>query len=278
MSGVEVSRAFYEREIAPLLRGVPHAAGRVGRGSDVLGLDDEMSQDHDWGERVTVITEHPTPPLPTGVELFTLESFVGAHLGVDPHDDIDWLLLTGQSVLEVIAGPVFRDDTGELTALRSKLAWYPPDVERYLIACAWLRIDQELPFIGRTRDRGDLVGSEIITARVARGVMHLTFLLEQQWPPYPKWFGTAYGSRAPLGSEESICDALDALAGRPVTVQFWDRPFKTIDPAFLAANPPGLELPVGIGSVEMWCDNVDVLAKPARRVALRSAYESWSAP
>jgi len=273
MRGIDASRAFYERDVAPLLDGIPHAAGRIGRGSDVLGLDDEMSRDHDWGDRVTVITEHATPPMPAGVELYTLHSFVESHLGVDPVDEIDWLLLTGQSVLEVIAGSVFRDDTGALTALRTKLQWYPPDVERYVIAASWLRIDQELPFIGRTLLRGDVQGSGIITARVAKAVMHLTFLYERQWPPYPKWFGTAYGvHRPPLDTESAICDALDALAGTPVTVQFHDRPFKTVDPLFLATMPSD-----GIGSVEMWCDNVDVLAKPWRRMALRGAYEAFRA-
>jgi hypothetical protein len=270
VQGASRSRAFYERDVAPLLDGIPHAAGRIGRGSDVLGLDDEMSRDHDWGDRVTVITEHEAPPLPEGVELYTHDGFVTSHLGCDPADDIDWLLLTGQSVLEVIAGPVFHDDTGELTALRTKLQWYPPDVERYLIAASWLRIDQELPFIGRTAMRGDAQGSAIITARVAKAVMHLTFLLERQWPPYPKWFGTAYGRREPLDTEAAICTALDALAGTPVTVQFHDRPFRTVDPLFLATMPSD-----GIGSVEMWCDNVDVLAKPWRRMALRGAYEAW---
>jgi hypothetical protein len=185
MSGTDVSQAFYERDVAPLLDGIPHAAGRIGRGSDVLGLDDETSKDHDWGERVTVITEHDTPPLPEGVELYTHRHFVTSHLGCDPEDEIDWLLLTGQSVLEVIAA-------------------------------SWRRIDQELPFIGRTSMRGDAHGATIITARLAQAVMHLTFLYERQWPPYSKWFGTAYGThRAALDSETAICDALDALAGKP---------------------------------------------------------------
>jgi hypothetical protein len=271
MRGVDASREFYEQRVAPLLDGIPHAAGRIGRGSDVLGLDDEMSKDHDWGERVTVITEHATPPLPDGVELYTHQGFVTSHLGCDPADDIDWLLLTGQSVLEVIAGPVFRDDIGELTALRTKLQWYPPDVERYLIAASWLRIDQELPFIGRTLLRGDVQGASIITSRLAKAVMHLTFLYERQWPPYAKWFGTVYGSHRPLlDSESAICDALDALAGKAVCVQFHDRPCRTVDPLFLATMPSD-----GIGSVEMWCDNVDVLAKPWRRIELRRAYEAW---
>ena len=298
MHGVELSRGFYAEVVAPLLEGVPHAAGRLGQGSDVFGLDDEMSRDHDWGCRLTVLVaadvvdeldarlerelpesyegmpvRFPTSWKPEGHQVWvsTVRDFARHHLGmVAPDHEIDWLLLTGQSVLEVIAGPVFHDDWGELTALRSQLQWYPEDVERYLIAASWLRIDQELPFVGRTRDRGDLQGSEIIIARLARAVMHLTFLYERRWPPYAKWFGTAYGSRAPLDSEAAICAALDALAGRPVCVQFHDRPFATVDPLFLASIPSD-----GIGSVEMWCDNVDVLAKPWRRMALRGAYEAW---
>lgn len=279
MRGVEVSRRFYEAEVAPLLAGVPHAAGRVGQGSDVLGFDDDVSQDHDWGERVTVIAEGPTPPLPEGVERFTLAGFVEAHLGRVPRDDLDWLLLTGQSVLEVTAGPLFRDDVGELTALRRRLAWYPPSVEAYLVASSWRRIDQELPQIGRTRDLGDAVGHRLVTARVARAVVHLTFLLERRWPPYAKWLGSAYGRRThALDDEATICAALDDLAGRPVTVPFHDRPHRAVDPGYLASLPVGLPLPVGIGSVEMWCDNVDVLAYPARRLALRPWYETQLAP
>ena len=272
MRGIEVSRRFYEADVVPCLDGVPHAAGRVGRGSDVLGFDDETSRDHDWGARVTVITDRPTPPLPEGVELFTFAAFVEAHLGRVPRDDIDWLLLTGQSVLEVVAGPVFRDDIGELTSLRTMLQWYPEDVEQYVVASQWKRIDQELPFLGRTRDRGDELGCRVLTHRLARDVMHLTMLLERQWSPYSKWLGSAYGHRGhALDSEDSICAALDELAGRPVTVPFHDRPFRTVDPSFLASLPCGLPLPVGIGSVEQWCDNVKVMG---RRTALRSFYES----
>lgn len=109
--------------------------------------------------------------------------------------------------------------------------------------------------------------------------MHLTFLLERRWPPYAKWFGSAYGRRADdLDSEAAICAALDDLAGCRVTVPFHDRPHRAIDPEFLASLPAGLPLPVGIGSVEMWCDNVDVLSDPERRIALRTWYEAALSP
>ena len=39
MNGLAESRARYEAELAPKLHGVPHAAARIGHGSEVLGFD-----------------------------------------------------------------------------------------------------------------------------------------------------------------------------------------------------------------------------------------------
>jgi hypothetical protein len=56
MQGIELSRHFYLDiarpwllSIAPDLR---HAAALIGYGSELLGLDDAMSRDHNWGPRV----------------------------------------------------------------------------------------------------------------------------------------------------------------------------------------------------------------------------------
>ena len=51
--------------------------------------------------------------------------------------------------------------------------------------------------------------------------------------------------------------------------RFWDRPFRTVDPAIGEAllaritDPHVRALPTGIGSIEQWASNVDVLASPA---------------
>lgn len=56
-SGAALSREYWQDVVAPLLEkhlpGLPYAAARLGSGSDVLGLDDHQSQDHDWGLRLT---------------------------------------------------------------------------------------------------------------------------------------------------------------------------------------------------------------------------------
>jgi hypothetical protein len=129
------------------------------------------------------------------VEIRTVGGFAASRLGVDPTADLpvaDWLILTGQSVLEVTAGPVFADRTAELAQVRARLNWYPPDIERYVLAAGLQRLSQEMPMVGRTAEHGDEIGSRLLSARLAGDLISLAFTLSRQWQPYPKWRGTAF--------------------------------------------------------------------------------------
>ena len=57
--GAEYSRLYYEHLVGPIVEarwpGLARAAGRLGSGSDVLGLDDTVSRDHDWGLRLNLM-------------------------------------------------------------------------------------------------------------------------------------------------------------------------------------------------------------------------------
>ncbi len=202
-TGLVLAREYAAEVVEPLLaRHLPElrvAIARLGSGSDVLGLDDLVSCDHDWGLRLTVLVddadvgcvraamerhlpaawrEHPTrfattwdPIVRQRVEVASPVGFARSWTGLTLDrvpDTIGWLSLTGQAVLEVVGGAVFRDDTGELTAIRRRLAWYPDDVWRFAVAADWSRLGGELPFVGRAADRGDDVGSRILAARLAR--------------------------------------------------------------------------------------------------------------
>lgn len=331
--GRELSRQYYYQVVSAVLDnrwpGRPRAAGRLGTGSDVLGLDDEMSRDHDWGLRlnlfvgeadITDVRAHLDASLPdsflghpirfafTGqdraehhVEVDSASAFAIARLGFDPRRNMqpqDWLSLTGQAVLEIVGGPVFADTSGELTAIRAALQWYPDDLWRYVVACDWLRIEDELPLMSRAGDRGDDLGSRVIAARLVDILTHLAFTLERRWMPYPKWRGTLL-NQLPSASEltpafEAVLDArqwqarqdaigtaidrlhdLQQRAGLvwadPATVPFWDRPYlqphPDIAPNLLASitDPAVRALPRGPGSIEQRTDNVAVLVDPAAR-------------
>jgi hypothetical protein len=109
----------------------------------------------------------------------------------------DWLTTPTQRLATLVAGEVFRDEDGSLTARRQALSWYPDDVWRYVLAAAWLRVSQEEAFIGRAGAVGDDLGSALATARVARDLVRIALLIEKRWAPYSKWLGTAF-TRLPI--------------------------------------------------------------------------------
>lgn len=336
--GGELAESYWRDVVRPLVLGhvgdVPHAAGHFGGGSEVLGLDDDMSRDHDWGPRLTLLvperevaavqralsdlvpsyrglpTRFPTtrdPLVRHRIEVADPEQFARERLGIDLQghwEPLDWLSLTGQSVLEFCAGRLFVDTDGTISRIRDRLAWYPDDLWRHVVACDWHRLAQELPFVGRTAERGDEVGSRVVTARLVRTAMHLGFLLERRWPPYEKWFGTmfrmlprvahivtalddALAADGWVAREAALCDALQQLlveqgsAGLPTpataTEPFFARPYRGLSPDVIRVlvedidAPAVRTLPMGVGAIEQWVDNVDVLTHGGRRRAATEA-------
>ena len=185
-------------EIAP---GLCYSAALLGPGSEVLGFDTERSTDHDWGPRLQVFLPAGTASrdrnkisraldgrLPAGfrgypirfpltgeppsaarhhITVAVLGAWARGLLGFDPQRGIsmlDWLATPTQRLAEFAGGAVFHDGLGELGPLRDRLAWYPDDLWRYLLACQWRRIAQEEPFAGRCAEVGDGLGSAVIVA------------------------------------------------------------------------------------------------------------------
>jgi len=68
---------------------------------------------------------------------------------------MDWLSIPEQALLSVTRGEVFRDDLGQLAAVRQALAWFPRDVWLFKLGCAWARVAEETAFVGRCGDVGD---------------------------------------------------------------------------------------------------------------------------
>ena len=119
----------------------------------------------------------------------------------------DWLTLPHQRLRSICGGAVFRDDLG-LESIRKRFAWYPHDVWLYLLASCWSRLGEEEHLMGRAGDFGDEIGSALIASRLVRDIMRLAFLMERVYPPYSKWFGTAFRE---LGCAEELEPVLEAV-------------------------------------------------------------------
>ena len=225
LPGVDLARRFYHEAVRPLLADRPHAAARLGPGSDVLGFDTARSTDHDWGPRLEVFVDDPTGlaemlshrlpkrfhgwpthfappgarvrwmadtdgPVDHYITVAPFPAWCRDLLGFDPATPatrLDWLATPWQRLAEITGGAVFHDPRGTLRAVRDQLAWYPDDLWRHVLACQWQRIAQEEAFPARAAEAGDEAGARMLTARLSREVARLVLLLQRRWPPYGKW-------------------------------------------------------------------------------------------
>ncbi|MCX6045729.1 MAG: DUF4037 domain-containing protein [Chloroflexi bacterium] len=349
--GLELSRRFYLAAVRPYLDkyfpAIPHAAAKLGPGSDVLGFDTPMSMDHDWGPMVLLFlreqdwpsaesirailqqhlppdfegfpinpslteAEQTIPPRNGAVRFVTVREFFWEqlHYATDqPLTVLDWLTLPSQILREMTAGAVYHDGIGELSALRARLAWYPRDVWFYLLAAGWRRIAQENHLMARAGYVGDELGSSIIGARLVRDLMNLCFLMEKQYAPYPKWFGSAFqqlSSATTVGPwlwqaqraenwrarEGALGEACRVVAHQhnqlgitekvaETVASFHSRPFQVIQAdqfvdALLAQIKEETIKHIAdrslIGNVDQFCDNTDIRANIAWREKLAGLY------
>lgn len=338
LPGTELSRTFYAEIVRPILdrefAGLAYSAALIGPGSEVLGYDTERSTDHDWGPRLLIFLDddhagqaeavgtaigHRLPDtfrgyptvFPEGahrVSVSGLGGWLRSRLGFDPRAEIgtrEWLGVPAQLLAELTAGEVFHDGLGDLGRVRQRLAWYPDDVWRYLLACQWQRISQEEPFPGRCAEVGDDLGSMIIAARLARDVIRICLLMARRYPPYAKWLGSEF-ARLPIAAtvgpsltaalaardwperEKHLTAAYVATAEQhnalgltepldPTPVPFHSRPFLVPNAGRFAGalrasiTDPDLRRVPRVGAVDQFLDSTDAMNDHGLRDAAAAA-------
>lgn len=255
-------------------------------------------------------------PVNHRVEVYTLRGFFLNYLGFDLDRAIepaDWLSFPEQKLRTITAGAVFYDGLGHdelgLQAVRDRFRYYPPDVRLYLMASAWSRIGEEEHLMGRAGLVGDELGSALIASRLVRDLMRLCFLMEEQYAPYPKWFGTAFAQlafaktlspslrRAQFAEtwaerEQGLIEAYQRVAEMhnalgiteplPATVRdFFGRPFKVMalhgfaDALRAQITDPAVRRIAErglIGGIDMISDNTDILSDARWRPTLRGLF------
>jgi hypothetical protein len=268
-----------------------------------FGMPDEIG--------VQLMKQIDSGPIAHRVEIYALPSFFEDYLGFDPYKEIgvlDWLTCSEQRLLTVTAGQIYHDGLGELHPIRARLAYYPYEVWLYVLETQWELISEEEAFMARCGDVGDELGSRIVAARLVRDLMKLCFIVEKQYAPYSKWFGTAFSrlKAAPIltpvfhnvlsaqtwqerekylsAAYEIMAEmhnALNITVPAPTKVsRFHERPYMVIHSEEIAAliraaitDEQIRNIVVKIGALDQYIDCTDIAANADLSRKLRVLYE-----
>lgn len=229
LKGLDLCRSYYHEIINPLIKnstsiiGDNYAAALIGWGSDVLGNDDELSRDHEWGPRCIIFLpislEHYSKDLynelnskipdeyknystrfifdngvfrpsknksgNVHIEITTCDNYFNDLLGIiTPDSDLEWLAIPENRLLEITSGEVFFDGFGELTQIRQfYLKYFPTNVWKYRLAYEWQSLGWNIDLIGLAQERGDTLSSKICLNITLEKIIKLIFLLNKSYAP-----------------------------------------------------------------------------------------------
>ena len=114
---------------------------------------------------------------------------------------------------------------------------------------AWWRLHPEANLMGRAGFVGDELGSRVIAAQLVHDLMHLCFLLEKQYAPYSKWFGTAFSR---LECASSLAPVLQGVLSADTWLQRQDALADAYQHVAALHDTLGITPPVHIEMQQMW--------------------------
>lgn len=240
MKGLELSRLYYESlrpELAGRLGPVMDsaAAGLAGEGSECFGLDDGLSQDHDFGPRFlfwlpddvlrarraeidAAFADLPMEfmgfraPQASGQALFRhgpagIRAWISAVAGLPrpPQDPLEWLAAPEEKLAAAVNGNLFEDNLGEFSSIRQKLtAYYPEDVRLKKMAARAMIMGQSGQYnLPRCLKRKDGAAAFLTLGRFAEAALSFVFLLNRKYKPYYKLAARAAAGLPLLGKKTS---------------------------------------------------------------------------
>jgi len=229
--GLTIARDFFFSWGHPFLKSqFPDLAGRIaaGRilGSDVLGGDDEVSRDHDWGPQFDLFlsvedyASHGEPLSATlnaaapnpwngyrlagagdkSVRIESVSGWFSKYLKLErlPATPADWPSSSFESTLYFLRhGQIWLDATGEFSKWQSALNEYPEELLRARLAEECFRVWHygEYNFVQRMARRRDSIATSICLGEFATGVMRIVLLMSRDFAPYWKWLPFEFRKR-----------------------------------------------------------------------------------
>ena len=258
MRGLEIAKAFYHEYGEPMLREkfpeiLPFmAVGLLGRGSECLGFDDEVSRDHDFepgfcvflpGEeivdrRTAFLLGRAYAGLPKefmGLRRAVISPVGGARHGVlrtaefmtdlvgssDGRLDLTgWMTVPDHALTEALSGEIFTDPYGEVTAIRERLRRQPVDVKRKKLAGHLLLMGQSGQYnYKRCLAHGETAAAQLAVTEFVKSTMSVVFLLNNTYQPYYKWSFRAMRALPRLSLEAELLEYLLTSDNEPETAK-----------------------------------------------------------
>ncbi len=244
--GLKLARSYYEQVLKPFFtQYAPEclrrmAVGLAGEGSDCLGFDDEISQDHDFGPGLCIWLTHADyvtygekishyyASLPEEfngyrrhvviengrVGVFDMDRFFARYTGYTKAEDIpdlkSLLAIPDEALLTVTNGEVFADPVGEFSLRRENFYKIcPEEYWRIKIANSLLQLGQYGQYnYPRSMKRGDYVTAQVALYKYIEELYRLVHYVNHCFPPYYKWLKKSSASFECLGVLSSLTNAL----------------------------------------------------------------------
>ncbi len=249
MRGIEISREYYEKFGKPMLENDFSdildrlAVGFSGEGSQCLGFDDLLSQDHDFEPGFCIfITEDDAKRFgfrleraysklprefmgikrsllsPTGGNrcgVVIIEEFYGKFLGSNtaPNSLFHWLSIPSYALAAATGGEVFFDNLGVFSGIRNELRkGYPEDIRRKKLAAHAVMMAQSGQYnYERCIKRGESGAAQLAIFEFVKNAISTVYLLNNAYEPFYKWAYRGMRELSILGDLESALTALTEL-------------------------------------------------------------------
>jgi hypothetical protein len=237
MKGLELSENYFRDLGLPMIKEkFAHyadriAAGLVGDGSECLGFDDEISQDHDWGPSFCIwltaedfntigrALQEEIRNLPQSyggfsprkvsdwgagrVGVLEISQFYCNFIGQNtiPSQLQDWLFIPEDALATCTNGKVFCDPLGEFSRWRERLLeFYPEDIRLKKMASRCMTIAQSGQYnFQRCIQRKEYFAAQYAETKFCADVISMIFLLNRRYTPFNKWMHRALKDLLLLG-------------------------------------------------------------------------------
>lgn len=198
----------------------------VGKGSECYGFDDDISSDHDYGNRLLILLPdyeyieyskklmyELSKNFKEKFEIYRIKDFYKFYTSFDegPKSIEEFRKVSEEYLSVVTNGEVFLDNLGEFSKIRKRLlAHYDKDLSLKYMALYLNKMAQAGQYnFSRCLKRNDIVGANFALTEFIENYIYFVHIINKKYTPFYKWRFKSCKSLNILG--EYSCEILQNL-------------------------------------------------------------------